>query len=79
MTSTATSTVTKPLDKATITVPKFFGNYKEQAAGAQSYNKALEEHGDVDHPKAKVYLPCYVELTVLTVSDSTPTIYQHGM
>lgn len=54
MTSTATSTVTTPLDKATIAVPKFFGNYKEQAAGAQSYNKELEEHGDGDHPKANV-------------------------
>ena len=54
MTSTATSTVTTPPDTTTITIPKFFGNYKEQAAGPQSYNKELEEHGDADHPKANV-------------------------
>ena len=54
MTSTATSTVTTPLDTATIAIPKNFGNYKEQAAGPQTYNKDLEEHGDVDHPKANV-------------------------
>lgn len=54
MTSTATSTVTAPPETSTITIPKFFGNYKEQAAGAQNYNKELEEQGGVDHPKAKV-------------------------
>lgn len=54
MTSTVTSTVTTPPDTATIAIPKSFGNYKEQAAGAQNYNKDLEEHGDVDHPKANV-------------------------
>ena len=54
MTSTATSIVTTPPGTATIAIPKTFGNYKEQAAGAQSYNKELEEHGDVKHPKANV-------------------------
>ena len=54
MASTATSTVTTPPDTATIAIPKNFGNYKEQAAGAQSYNKELEEYGGVDHPKANV-------------------------
>ena len=54
MTSAATLTVTTPPGTATVAIPKTFGNYKEQAAGAQSYNKELEEHGDADHPKAKV-------------------------
>lgn len=54
MTSAATLTVTTPPGPATIAIPKSFGNYKEQAAGAQSYNKELEEHGDVHHSKAKV-------------------------
>ena len=54
MTSAATLTVTTPPGTATIAIPKSFGNYKEQAGGAQSYNKELEEHGDVDRPKAKV-------------------------
>ena len=54
MASAATLTVTTPPDTATIAIPKSFGNYKEQAGGAQSYNKELEEHGDVDRPKAKV-------------------------
>ena len=53
MTSAATLTVTTP-PGATIAIPKSFGNYKEQAAGAQSYNKELEEHGDGHHSKAKV-------------------------
>ena len=54
MASAATYTVTAPPGTATIAIPKNFGNYKEQASGAQSYNKELEEHGDADHPKAKV-------------------------
>ena len=54
MASAATYTVTAPPGTATIAIPKNFGNYKEQASGAQSYNKDLEEHGDADHPKAKV-------------------------
>ena len=56
MASAATYTVTAPLGTATIAIPKNFGNYKEQASGAQSYNKELEEHGDANHPKAKVML-----------------------
>ena len=54
MASAATYTVTAPPGTATIAIPKSFGNYKEQASGAQSYNKELEEYGDADHPKAKV-------------------------
>ena len=34
---------------------KTFGNYKEQAAGAKTYNKKLEEEGDAHHPKADVF------------------------
>lgn len=33
---------------------RLFGNYKEQSAGAQAYDKQLEEEGDADHPKADV-------------------------
>lgn len=36
------------------TVRKSFGDYKEQAAGAQTYDRKLEEEGDIDRPKATV-------------------------
>lgn len=35
---------------------KLFGNYKEQLAGAQAYDKQLEEEGGADQPKADVFL-----------------------
>ncbi|KAI4194323.1 MAG: hypothetical protein LQ350_007838 [Teloschistes chrysophthalmus] len=40
-------------------VGRTFGNYKEQAAGAQAYNKKLEEEGDAHHARANYlkYLP----------------------
>lgn len=37
-----------------VVVPEHFGNYKEQAAGAKTFNKKLEEEGDVDRPRANV-------------------------
>ncbi|KAL8728910.1 MAG: hypothetical protein Q9166_005077 [cf. Caloplaca sp. 2 TL-2023] len=42
-------------------VGRTFGNYKEQAAGAQAYNRKLEEEGDAHHAKANYlnYLPAW--------------------
>ena len=47
----ATQTATQPSN----VLPNSFGNYKEQAAGAKSFNKKLEEEGDATHPAASVY------------------------
>ncbi|KAI4193498.1 MAG: hypothetical protein LQ350_008286 [Teloschistes chrysophthalmus] len=45
-----------------VVVLKHFGNYKEQAAGAKTFNRKLEEEGDIDHPRANYinYLPEWV-------------------
>ncbi|KAL8781840.1 MAG: hypothetical protein Q9213_005842 [Squamulea squamosa] len=42
-------------------IGRTFGNYKEQAAGAQAYNRKLEEEGDAHHAKANYlnYLPAW--------------------
>lgn len=52
ITVTLSTTASKPA------VGRTFGNYKEQAAGAQAYNKKLEEEGDAHHAKANVCLKC---------------------
>lgn len=62
----ATSTVSSPPDSSTVGVGKTFGNYKEQAPGAQDYNKKLEEEGDADHPKANVFHVRPNDITGLT-------------
>ena len=36
-------------------IKKNISQYKEQAAGPQTYNKQLEEEGSAEIPKAKVY------------------------
>ena len=54
MASSATSTILLSPVVPEIAVVKTFGNYKEQASGAKSYNKTLEEEGDSNHPKANV-------------------------
>ena len=47
--------VTSPSEIApALAVGRTIGNYKEQAAGAKSYNKRLEEEGDAERPKANV-------------------------
>lgn len=54
---------------------KDFGNYKEQAAGAKTFNKKLEEEGDADHAPAKHlnYLPAWdAELKY-----PPPTLFEH--
>ena len=51
--STTSTTVLSPIVPE-IEVVKTFGNYKEQASGAKTYNKTLEEDGDANHPKANV-------------------------
>lgn len=52
----ATQTVTQPSDVFANT----FGNYKEQAAGAKSFNKKLEEEGDGTHPAVySIFHPSY--------------------
>ncbi|KAI4275269.1 MAG: hypothetical protein L6R38_005907 [Xanthoria sp. 2 TBL-2021] len=55
ITVTQLATASKPA------VGRTFGNYKEQAAGAQAYNKKLEEEGDAHHAKANYlnYLPAW--------------------
>ena len=55
MAPTATSTVTEPRAFEAIADKTTFGSYKEQTAGARSYNKQLEEEGDEKNPRAKVY------------------------
>ncbi|KAI4236965.1 MAG: hypothetical protein L6R40_006017 [Gallowayella cf. fulva] len=42
-------------------IGRTFGNYKEQASGAQAFNKKLEEEGDAHHAKANYlnYLPVW--------------------
>ena len=37
-----------------LVVGRTIGNYKEQAAGAKTYNKKLEEEGDAERPRANV-------------------------
>lgn len=41
-------------------IGRTFGNYKEQASGAQAFNKKLEEEGDAHHAKANVCTCPYV-------------------
>ena len=62
-----------------VTVGRTFGNYKEQAAGAQSYNRKLEEEGDADHPKANVNRKRPVEIAGLMTSGSTSITYPYGI
>ncbi|KAL8919735.1 MAG: hypothetical protein Q9208_006601 [Pyrenodesmia sp. 3 TL-2023] len=52
-------TQSTPVSK--LAVGTTFGNYKEQAAGAQAYNKKLEEEGDALHARANYlnYLPAW--------------------
>ena len=54
MASSATSTTVLSPIVPEVAVVKTFGNYKEQASGAQAYNKTLEEEGDANRPKANV-------------------------
>lgn len=54
MAASATSTTLLSPTVPEIGIVKTFGNYKEQASGAQAYNKTLEEEGDANHPKANV-------------------------
>lgn len=57
---------------------KDFGNYKEQAAGAKTFNKKLEEEGDADHAPAKVYSSCDWMFSRLT-DRSTSITSRPGM
>ena len=50
----ATRNPDSPTQAPVVPVKKGTGDYKEQAAGAQAYNKKLEEEGDERHPKANV-------------------------
>ncbi|CAF9937048.1 MAG: hypothetical protein HETSPECPRED_010543 [Heterodermia speciosa] len=61
MAASATSTTLLSPTVPEIGIVKTFGNYKEQASGAQAYNKTLEEEGDANHPKANYthYLPTW--------------------
>ncbi|KAL9605332.1 MAG: hypothetical protein Q9179_001460 [Wetmoreana sp. 5 TL-2023] len=61
MAPTATQTQLLPPDLPAAVIPKQFGNYKEQAAGAKSYNTKLEEEGNADRPRANYvnYLPAW--------------------
>lgn len=74
----ATSTHPSPPDAPAVAVPKNFGNYKEQAAGAKAFNKKLEEEGDVDRPKANVVDNCACDDAVLMECCSISIISQHG-
>ncbi|KAL8722093.1 MAG: hypothetical protein Q9225_001337 [Loekoesia sp. 1 TL-2023] len=57
----ATPTPPSPPATPSIVNGKDFGNYKEQAAGAKSFNKRLEEEGNEKHAKATHinYLPIW--------------------
>ncbi|MCJ1457121.1 hypothetical protein MMC28_007487 [Mycoblastus sanguinarius] len=57
----ATRNPDSPTQAPVVPVKKGTGDYKEQAAGAQAYNKKLEEEGDERHPKANYsnYLPVW--------------------
>ena len=47
--------VTTPSEIApALAMGRTIGNYKEQAAGAKTYNQKLEEEGDAERPKANV-------------------------
>lgn len=61
-----------------IAVDRTFGNYKEQASGAQSYNKKLEEEGDANRPKANVFRPSSRNTEYAYKALSMSIICQHG-
>ena len=61
-------------------VQKTFGNYKDQAPGAQTYNRKLEEEGDETRPKANVLmLHQHGGQERLTLLISTRIIFPRGM
>ena len=62
-----------------LAVGKTFANYKEQAAGAKTYNKRLEEEGDAERPRANVK-PCSgpCDRGGLTAFSSILITFLHG-
>lgn len=62
-----------------VVIPKHFGSYKEQAAGAKTFNKKLEEEGDIDRPRANVGIGPTLGYVTLTKYCSISIIFRNGI
>ena len=73
MAQTTSQTITSTVASPVVKIRHALGDYKEQAAGAKTYNKKLEEEGDANRPKANVIhaKPFYDHL-----ADGNAIVYQ---